>query len=121
MYQLKVRKNFSAAHFLRNYNGKCENIHGHNYTVEIYLQGEKLNETGYVMDFTDIKAHLKQILAQLDHSCLNELEAFYKQNPTAENIARYIYEELKCLLEKDLCISAVEVWETSEQSAKYIP
>jgi len=121
MYELKVKKSFSAAHFLRNYRGKCEKMHGHGYTVEVYLQGKRLNHIGYLVDFTEIKESLNRVIEQLDHGCLNELEAFAISNPTAENIARYIYNGLQNLNMEEIKISAVEVWETPEQSAKYLP
>ena len=121
MYELKIKKSFEAAHFLRNYQGRCENMHGHGYVVEVYIRSQKLNEIGYVMDFTKIKMHLDKVLSSLDHHCLNELDFFSTVNPTAENIACYIFEKLNDHIEENSSLYAVEVWETGQQSAKYMP
>ena len=119
MFELKVQRPFSAAHFLRGYNGKCENLHGHGYVVQICVHGSKLNESGYVTDFTALKARLNEVLSTLDHSCLNENAAFKEQNPTAENIAKYIYDQMVSDIEAPANLHSVKVWETPEQSAKY--
>jgi len=117
VYRVRVIKHFSSCHNLRNYEGKCENLHGHNWKVEAYLSGEQLDETEMLVDFKILKRELKEILEELDHAYLNELEYFKKYNTTSENIARYIYEKLKnkfgTLTEK------VVVWESHEQSAEY--
>ncbi len=118
MYRVRVIQQFNGAHNLRNYNGKCENLHGHNWRVEAYLKGDKLNETEMLVDFTVLKKRLKEILDELDHKYLNEqVEFFVKNNPTSENIARFIYSRLKetfgGITEK------VVVWETDVQSAEY--
>jgi 6-pyruvoyltetrahydropterin/6-carboxytetrahydropterin synthase len=118
MYRVRVIQQFNGAHNLRNYNGKCENLHGHNWRVEAYLQGAQLNETEMLLDFTVLKKRLKEILDELDHKYLNEqVEFFVKNNPTSENIARFIYGRLKetfgALTER------VVVWETDVQAAEY--
>ncbi|WP_303850510.1 6-carboxytetrahydropterin synthase QueD [Seleniivibrio woodruffii] len=118
MYRVRVIQQFNGAHNLRNYNGKCENLHGHNWRVEAYLKGDRLNETEMLVDFTVLKKRLKDILEELDHKYLNEqVEFFITNNPTSENIARFIYGRLKetfgGLTEK------VMVWETDVQSAEY--
>jgi len=90
-YRVSVVRGFSAAHALRGYKGKCEKLHGHNWKIKASLTAAKLDKTGMAMDFTDIKSALDGVLAKLDHSYLNETSPFDKINPTAENIAEYIY------------------------------
>jgi 6-pyruvoyltetrahydropterin/6-carboxytetrahydropterin synthase len=122
MFEIVVEQYFEAAHFLRGYKGKCENMHGHRYTVVVRLQGTKLNEIGLLYDFTDVKRHLGGILAGYDHTSLNDRPPFDKINPSAENIAGTIYRELKSRLEKEpVAISAVEVWENPQQGIIYRP
>ncbi|MFA4984423.1 MAG: 6-carboxytetrahydropterin synthase QueD [Candidatus Omnitrophota bacterium] len=116
MYSVKVEANFSAAHNLRNYKGKCEALHGHNWKVEVALTGDKLDKAGMVMDFKKLKAELKAVLDKLDHGYLNNGAYFRKVNPTSENIARYIYERLKARLKK---LASVTVWESDNCAASY--
>ena len=87
MYEITVEKHFDAAHYLRGYQGKCEELHGHRYRVVVKLRAEKLNDIGLAYDFTDVKRHLKEILARFDHTCLNDVADFSEINPSAENIA----------------------------------
>ena len=94
MFQLMVDAGFAAAHALRGYQGKCENLHGHNYKVQLTVQGNELDQTGMVFDFKQLKRWLKDALDRLDHQCLNGLEPFRAANPSAENLARHIYHEL---------------------------
>jgi 6-pyruvoyltetrahydropterin/6-carboxytetrahydropterin synthase len=117
-YELSVIKNFSSAHALRQYKGKCENLHGHNWQVKVTFAGTKLDKTGMLIDFTDIKAFLDKIIAGLDHKFLNETPPFDKTNPTAENIASYIFKELETYQTETATVSAVEVWESLSSSAK---
>lgn len=122
MYQIVVEQHFEAAHFLRGYKGKCENLHGHRYGVVVRLQANKTNEIGLVYDFTDVKRHLGGILAKFDHVALNDIPPFDKINPSAENIAATIYGELKTKLTAEpITISAVEVWENPQQGIVYTP
>jgi 6-pyruvoyltetrahydropterin/6-carboxytetrahydropterin synthase len=116
-YKLSVFDNFSSAHFLRQYKGKCENLHGHNWKVRVCLTGSKLDSSGMLIDFTDIKKHLSVIMTSLDHKCLNETPPFDKINPTAENIATYIFEQIQKLETGDINIYEVEVWESETSSA----
>ncbi len=123
MWVLKVRDSFSGAHFLRNYEGKCENLHGHNWLVEVEVEGDRLDEkTGILIDFKVIKGFLKDILEVLDHRLLNDLEAFRDVNPSAENIARFIYEEMKVRLSSypNVRVRAVTVWESENSCATYL-
>ena len=126
MFEICVEATFAAAHQLRNYKGKCENLHGHNYRVKVTVGGEKLNSTGLVADFGEVKAVLREVVARLDHTFLNELEPFIELNPSAENIALYFYQELEKGLragstEVPICVSEVIVWETDTSSATYRP
>ena len=115
MYEIEVFLNFSAAHRLRGYKGKCENIHGHNWKVGVTVSSDKLDKIGIVADFRDVKKQLKDVLEKLDHKNLNSLAYFKKINPTSENLARFIYEKLK----KRLPVSSVSVWETDGSKATY--
>jgi 6-pyruvoyltetrahydropterin/6-carboxytetrahydropterin synthase len=122
MYEVSVNSMFSAAHSLRYYKGKCEKLHGHNWKVELVMKGERLKKTGIVCDFTELKKILKKIISVLDHKYLNEIPAFNKTNPTSENIAKYIYDSVKCRVpDAKLRISRVKVWESDTSSATYIP
>jgi 6-pyruvoyltetrahydropterin/6-carboxytetrahydropterin synthase len=122
MYELVVEQHFEAAHFLRGYQGKCENLHGHRYGVVVRLRTAKLNEIGLAYDFTDIKRHLKEIMGRMDHVCLNDVPPFDKINPSAENIATTIYNELRAkIADENVDITAVEAWENPLQGAVYTP
>ncbi|HVO58609.1 MAG TPA: 6-carboxytetrahydropterin synthase QueD [Dongiaceae bacterium] len=124
MFQVSVEETFSSGHALRGYRGKCENVHGHNYRVQITLTGPELNDIGLLVDFTDLKKVLRAIIAGLDHQFLNDLEAFRTVNPSAENLAKYFYDET-CRqltgLPAGAAISDVTVWETETSHAKYLP
>ena len=122
MFELSVRKEFAAAHRLREYRGKCEALHGHNWKVEVFVASAKLNKTGIVADFRDIKGHLAGILEGLDHAYLNELPYFKKYNPTSENIAKYIFDRLKPqALKLKVKLRKVTVWESDNAHASYTP
>lgn len=116
MYTVTVRTEFNAAHKLRNYHGKCESLHGHNWVVEVAVRNKKLDKTGMVMDFNELKKKISSIVEDLDHKFLNELEPFKKKNPTSENIARFIYDGLKHVSKN---IARVTVWETATSLASY--
>ncbi len=118
MYRVRVIQYFNGAHNLRNYQGKCENLHGHNWKVEAYLQGNELNETEMLVDFKILKGRLKEILEELDHKHLNEQVEFFKtNNPTSENIAVFIYNKLRETFGS--MTDRVIVWETEFQGAEY--
>jgi 6-pyruvoyltetrahydropterin/6-carboxytetrahydropterin synthase len=120
MYEIVVEQFFEAAHFLRGYQGKCENVHGHRYGVVVRIKSEKINEIGLAYDFTDVKQHLKIILSGYDHALLNDLPPFDKINPSAENIASTVYGQLKDKINSAAVIlAAVEVWENPHQGVKY--
>ena len=122
MYEISVEKHFDAAHYLRGYRGKCEVMHGHRYRVVVKITAEKLDEIGLAYDFTDLKRYLKEILDCFDHTCLNDIPPFDKINPSAENIAAAIYNELKDrLAAAPVTLTAVEAWESPEQGVAYRP
>jgi len=118
MYELKVISQFAAAHRLENFYGKCEALHGHNWKVEVSLVGEKLDAAGVLMDFGQIKARTNALLEEIDHKYLNELEAFQRQNPSSENLARHLFERLAAVL-NGVRVSRVNVWETDTSCASY--
>jgi 6-pyruvoyltetrahydropterin/6-carboxytetrahydropterin synthase len=121
MYELKTIIQFGAAHQLRNYKGKCENLHGHNWKIEVYVKGENLDENGLLVDFKVIKDKTKEIVEELDHKFLNELEYFRDINPSSENIARYIYESLeRGLNDNRIKVSRVTAWESDNACATYV-
>ena len=95
MYELNIKDHFSAAHNLREYKGDCEKLHGHNWQVEVVVETEILNSEGLGIDFRLLSKYLKEIISILDHQYLNELEPFKKENPSTENISRFIYEKIK--------------------------
>jgi 6-pyruvoyltetrahydropterin/6-carboxytetrahydropterin synthase len=116
MFEVRVVGEFSAAHNLRGYLGRCEELHGHNWRVEVVLSGKKLGKIGMLMDFKEIKSRLNRVLDRLDHKYLNALNYFKKTNPTSENIARYIYDRLKLQVAG---LESVTVWESDSSSATY--
>lgn len=122
LWRLTVREEFSSAHALRHYQGKCESLHGHNYSVEMTVEGRTLTQnTEFVADFTTLKKILREELTKLDHKNLNDLSPFDTVNPTSENLARYLYQKLKQNL-KDIPVRlySVTVGETARQSATYM-
>jgi 6-pyruvoyltetrahydropterin/6-carboxytetrahydropterin synthase len=116
-YNVSVVRGFSAAHALRGYKGKCEKLHGHNWKIKAVVSGKKLNKTGMLLDFTDLRAMIDSAAASLDHAYLNETKPFDKTNPTAENIAAYIHGRLSKALPAGLKVKEVEVWESDNSSA----
>ena len=116
MYEIKVQSSFSAAHNLRNYCGKCENLHGHNWKVEAAFAYKSLDKDGMAVDFREAKGLLKAVLERFDHSYLNELDYFKKVNPTSENTAKLIFEAIK---KRNKNIVAVSVWENETSCATY--
>ena len=119
MYELSIETQFAAAHQLRGYKGKCENLHGHNWRVQVSISSEKLNSIGIVLDFHDFKQMTNEILAALDHTNLNEVFPFTEINPSSENIARWIYESAQKRFEDLVKVNSVTVWESENSSATY--
>lgn len=118
MYELSIKDNISTAHFLRNYKGKCANLHGHTHVVEVTILGEKLDKAGMVADFVVLKKTLSEILTKIDHVCLNDIQFFKENNPTSENIARYIYQKYSESI-KPIKVKQVQVWESDSSSVIY--
>ena len=122
MFVIEVSEHFDAAHALRGYRGKCENLHGHRFEVVVTLRSTELDETGLAYDYTVLKRHLREILARFDHTCLNDVPPFDRINPSSENIASTIYNELQTkLVGASVSISCVEVWESPQSGAAYSP
>ncbi|MGH7470798.1 MAG: 6-carboxytetrahydropterin synthase QueD [Longimicrobiales bacterium] len=121
MFVVSVQAHYDSAHYLRNYKGKCEKLHGHRYVVELALSAGQLNEAGIAYDFVDVKRHLRALADRLDHENLNDLEPFTELEPSAENQARYFYDEMKRLLPSEMrdAVVYVRVWETPTQWATY--
>ncbi len=123
MFEVTVEDTFAAGHALRGYRGKCENPHGHNYRVRVTLAGEKLDQIGLLYDFKDLKAAMGEIIDRLDHQYLNDLDAFKELNPSAENLARYFYQEtcarLRAAPNGQVQVKDVIVWETDTTTARY--
>lgn len=121
MFEVTVVASFAAAHFLRDYKGKCENLHGHNYRVEVTCQGGELDKTGMLVDFVDLKKALREVVDRLDHRHLNETPPFDVWNPSAEYIALYFYQEIEKIVGPDGKLDRVKVWETDTCHATYRP
>ncbi|MCX7026230.1 MAG: 6-carboxytetrahydropterin synthase QueD [Spirochaetes bacterium] len=119
MFEARVEAGFAAAHRLVHYHGKCERLHGHNYTVRLWVSGETLGEGGMLVDFGALKAVLGEVIAELDHRDLNEL-AYFEDDPSAERIAAYIFDRVKAA-RPGLPVSAVDVFETDTSMARYRP
>ena len=124
MFEVTVEQTFAAGHALRNYKGKCENVHGHNFKVQVKIEGQRLDESGMLVDFIDVKNVMRKVIERLDHQFLNEVSPFDIKNPSAENIAEYFHVEMTSGLASTpvpVRISEVRVWETDIQSASYRP
>ncbi len=120
MYELKISSQFAAAHQLKDFEGGCENLHGHNWKVEVYVTGKELGKDGLLMDFRLIKEKTNKVLDELDHKFLNELDAFKTINPSSENISRHIFKSLlRELNNKDVKLSKVTAWESDSACASY--
>ena len=119
MYELTVEREFPAAHYLREYDGDCARMHGHNYRVQITVRGEQLDEAGMLIDFGDLKQLCDSVIDELDHRCLNELAPFDEINPTSENLARYLYETIRDGLPDSVSVQRVTVFESARSSATY--
>jgi len=123
MYEVTVDRSFAAGHYLRNYKGKCENPHGHNYKVRVTLCGKELDRAGLLLDFKDLKDVMRDVIERVDHQMLNDIEPFTRLNPSAENIARYFYDEtskrLKSLTNGRVSVKDVTIWETDATTARY--
>jgi 6-pyruvoyltetrahydropterin/6-carboxytetrahydropterin synthase len=121
MFVVSVQAHYDSAHFLRNYHGKCERLHGHRYVVELALTTNALDQAGISFDFVIVKKHLRALADRLDHENLNDLEPFDEIEPSAENQAKYFFDELKRALPADVAAAMLytRVWETPTQWAQY--
>jgi 6-pyruvoyltetrahydropterin/6-carboxytetrahydropterin synthase len=123
MFEVTVEHSFAAGHYLRNYKGKCENPHGHNYKVLVTLQGRELDKAGLLLDFKDLKGAIKGVVEKLDHQMINEIAPFTEVNPSAENLAKYFYEQtnlrLKNATDGRVWVKTVTMFETDITNATY--
>jgi 6-pyruvoyltetrahydropterin/6-carboxytetrahydropterin synthase len=122
MFEVSVEQTFAAGHALRDYRGKCENVHGHNYRVLVTIQGPELDSIGLLVDFVELKKLMNSVIDRLDHQFINDLAPFDAINPSAENMAKYFYEEIAAGLGvSPVRVSEVKLWETDTASATYRP
>ena len=119
MFRLKIHDYISSAHFLDGYQGKCENLHGHNWKIEMEVKGEMLDNLGMLIDFKLMREILSGVLKELDHCVLNDHEAFKSSNPSAEVISKYIYEQVQKKLPTGVDLSSISVWEAEGSQAVY--
>jgi 6-pyruvoyltetrahydropterin/6-carboxytetrahydropterin synthase len=123
MFEVTVERGFSSGHYLRNYKGKCENPHGHNYKVRITLCGETLDQAGLLLDFRDLKQVMRPVIDRIDHQMLNDLEPFREINPSAENLAQYFYqqtsEQLRTMTGGRVRVKDCTIYETDTTTATY--
>jgi len=120
VYQVSIEQHFDAAHYLRGYQGKCEALHGHRFRVVVKVTATRVDDVGMAYDFTKLKGHLGDILSRFDHTCLNDASPFDNINPSSENIATTIYNELKPkLASAPVSLASVEVWESPQSGVAY--
>ena len=119
MYELVVKTQFAAAHRLREYDGNCERLHGHNWTIEVRIRTDRLDQLGMVADFREVKRLVQGVTDKLDHHFLNDIPPFDKVNPTTENIARFLFEELEPVLPEGVCPASVTAWESDGCGVSY--
>jgi 6-pyruvoyltetrahydropterin/6-carboxytetrahydropterin synthase len=121
MYSIFKDFTFSAAHAIRGHRGGCQNVHGHNYRVRVHVATDKLDALGMVIDFADLKTLVGEVVGPFDHRLINEIPPFDVDNPTAEVLSRYIFEEVARRLDPRLQVTRVEVWENESSCATYSP
>ncbi|MFH1156232.1 MAG: 6-carboxytetrahydropterin synthase QueD [Pseudomonadota bacterium] len=124
MFELKVKTRFAAAHQLTMVGQKCENLHGHNWNIDVYVSGDRLNDAGVLVDFGDIKKAVREVMEELDHKFLNNIEAFSKVQPSSEQIAIHIAHRVQGLLsfqDPSIRVSRVSAWESEDACATYFP
>jgi len=124
MFQVTVDETFSSGHALRGYKGKCENVHGHNYKVRVTLEGPQLDSVGLLYDFTHLKRVIREIVGGVDHKFLNDMAPFDVINPSAENLAKYFYDETTRQMNampEGAKVASITIWETDTTSATYWP
>ena len=122
MYEVTIKKSFSAAHLLKEIGGKCEELHGHNFLVEVSVVSESLNSEGLLIDFRVVKGWTDEVLEQLDHKYLNEIEYFKSINPSSEQLARFLYDRIsEKSRQMNVTLSRVTVWESDNSRVSYSP
>ena len=121
MFEVAIESHFDAAHFLREYRGKCEALHGHRFRVVARIKADVLDDSGMAYDFTELKKNLNEVVGKYDHTCLNDVPPFDKINPSSEHLAKTIHGELKKKLRENVSISSIEVWESPQSWATYKP
>src|SRR5436309_10794426 len=123
MFEVTVEDSFAAGHYLRNYKGKCEKPHGHNYKIRVTLAGKELDKAGLLLDFKDLREVMRHVIDRLDHQMINEVEPFIELNPSAENLAKYFYDEdngrLKSVTGGRVQVKDVSIFETDNTTSKY--
>ncbi len=119
MYQLAIDLMISASHRLRNYEGPCQRVHGHNWKIQVVVKGDQLNETGMVIDFKELSDLAWEVVGRFDHQMLNEIPPFDRLNPTAENMARYFFQEIGKKLPDGVKMQAIRLWETDKYMVEY--
>ena len=121
IFEVKVVSSFAAAHNLKDFRGKCENLHGHNWKVEVVLRGTALEQNGILIDFGEVKASVREALEEVDHKYLNELSFFVQNNPSSENIARFLFQTLSARFNTgDRWLYSVSAWESADACATYM-
>jgi 6-pyruvoyltetrahydropterin/6-carboxytetrahydropterin synthase len=123
MFEVAIEESFAAGHALRNYRGKCENVHGHNYRVQVTIEGAELDAIGLLVDFVELKKAVHAVIERMDHVWLNDMPPFDVLNPSAENMAKFIYDEVSAGLNgrAGVRVGSVKLWETDTASATYRP
>lgn len=121
MFKLSIETHISAAHLLRNYEGPCSRLHGHNWKVKVEVRAHTLNAVGIAIDFKDLKDITWQVIGRFDHNNFNEIAPFNDINPTAENIVRFFYEEIAKKLPEEIKLSKISLWETEKYRVEYEP
>lgn len=126
MFEVSVDETFAAGHALRGYRGKCENVHGHNYKLQVTIEGDRLDSIGLLVDFVELKRIMHAAIERLDHQFLNDVPPFDVENPSAENMAKYFYDQIEnglrsAKLEVPVRVARVKIWETDVSTATYRP
>ena len=123
MFEVSIEHTFAAGHALRNYKGKCENVHGHNYRCQVTMEGDDLDHVGLLIDFVELKKAVGSVIDRMDHQWLNDFPPFDVLNPSAENMAKYVYDQVSDGLKPrdGVRVQAVKLWETDTSSATFRP
>ncbi|MDL2280442.1 6-carboxytetrahydropterin synthase QueD [Selenomonadales bacterium OttesenSCG-928-I06] len=119
MYELTIMTEFEAAHTIENYKGKCSRLHGHNWKVEVAVEGKKLDDLGMVIDFREFKTKVNKVIEEFDHYYLNDLPSFQNTTPSAENISKYIFDTLQNKFSDEIVLKYIKVWESPRSAVKY--